>query len=105
MANKEKARDNKEKARERTAKHPRTHSGPFNTQCIFMENATSLLEKITAVLLKHNMRYQETEAYCISIGGGPQIAIESLQGMAGVHLVKFQNEHPFNQTIIEVLSK
>jgi hypothetical protein len=81
-------------------KAPRTHCGPFNVQCIFMENAKSLLERITAVLLKHNMRYQETEAYCISIGGGPQIAIESLQGMAGVHLVKFQTDHPFNHTLI-----
>lgn len=39
------------------------------------------------------------------VGGGPQIAIESVQGIAGVHLVKFQSDHPLNNKIIEVLSK
>lgn len=37
--------------------------------------------------------------------GGPQVSIESVQGIVGLHLVKFQSEHPLNETILEVLSK
>ena len=38
---------------------PKVHSGPFNTQCIFMEQPKSLLEKVTNLLVKMNVRYNE----------------------------------------------
>lgn len=65
----------KEKGKESNTKVPKVHSGPFNTQCIFMQNAKSMLDKITNLVLKHNMRYHETDPFCIAIGGGPQVAI------------------------------
>ena len=81
-------------------KAAKIHSGPFNSQCVFMESAKNLLERITGLLLKLNMRYQETEAYSIFVSGGPHIAIECLQGIAGMHLVKFQSDHPINAAIL-----
>ena len=43
----------------REHRQPKIHTGPFNTQCIFMEPPRTLLEKITNTLLKMNMRYTE----------------------------------------------
>jgi DNA relaxase NicK len=85
-------------------KGPKVHTGPFNTQCIFMENAKTLFEKVVGLLSKLKLRYQEVDAYSLSMGS-QQISIESVQGIAGLHLIKFNAEHPVNQTIIEVLSK
>lgn len=39
-------------------KTPKVHTGPFNTQCIFMENAKTLYDKITNLLSKLKLRYQ-----------------------------------------------
>lgn len=69
-----------------------------------MENAKTLFDKIIGLLSKLKLRYQEVDAYSLSMGS-QQISIESVQGIAGLHLVKFNAEHPVNQTIIEVLSK
>lgn len=38
---------------------PKIHMGPFNTQCIFMENAKSLMSKISGYLAKNNLKYSE----------------------------------------------
>lgn len=70
-----------------------------------MENPKNLYEKITNLLVKMNVRYYEPEVFSLQANGGPQLSIESVQGIAGLHLVKFQNDHPLNQTILEVLSK
>ena len=69
-----------------------------------MEQPKSLLEKIVNLLIKLNVRYTEPEAYSVS-GGGLQLSIESVQGISGLHLVKFQAEHPLNEAVLEVLSK
>jgi hypothetical protein len=69
-----------------------------------MENAKTLYDKIVNLLGKLKLRYQEVDVYSLSMGS-QQISIESVQGIPGLHLVKFNGEHPVNQTIIEVLSK
>jgi hypothetical protein len=84
----------------------KTHVGPFNTQCIFMENARSLILKISSYLSKHSIRYSEPEPYNILMGDGEKISVEAIHGINGVHLVKFSsNNIPFNEAVIEVLSK
>ena len=64
------------------------HSGPFNTSCIFMENARNLLERIISVLVRLNVRYTESEAFVV-VAGSWQVSVESVQGINGLHLVKF----------------
>ena len=54
-----------------------------------MESPKHLLEKIVSLLSRLNVRYTETESYGVS-GGGVQLSIESVQGIGGLHLVKFQ---------------
>jgi hypothetical protein len=54
-----------------------------------MESARTLVEKIAGALGKLNMRYQE-EGYSLSVAGN-QISVESVQGIAGLHLIKFQS--------------
>jgi hypothetical protein len=53
-----------------------------------MENAKTLYDKITTLLSKLKLRYQEVDAYSLSMGS-QQISIESVQGIVGLHLVKF----------------
>ena len=48
------------------------------------------------MLARLNMRYQETEGYGLSVVGGVGVSIESVQGIAGLHVVKFGGEHPVN---------
>ncbi len=48
----------------------KTHVGPFNTQCIFMENAGSLILKIANYLSKHSIRFSEPEPFNILMGDG-----------------------------------
>ena len=69
-------------------KGPKVHTGPFNTQCIFMENAKTLFDKIVSLLGKLKLRYQEIDAFSLTMGN-QQISVESVQGIAGLHLVKF----------------
>lgn len=85
-------------------KGPRVHNGPFNTQCIFMESAKTLYDKIAGVLGRLKLRYQEAEGFSLLMGS-QQISVECVQGIAGLHLVKFNCEHPVNQTILEALAK
>jgi hypothetical protein len=40
------------------------------------------------------------------MGDGEKISIEAIQGITGVHLVKFSsNNTSFNEAVIEILSK
>ena len=83
---------------------PKVHAGPFNAHCVFLENARALFERVGAALGKMNLRYIEAEPYHLSVGGGPNICIENVQGISGLHLVKFLKEHPANKAILEVLA-
>ena len=91
---------NNSKVKESINKVPKVHTGPFNTQCIFMQSAKCLLDKITSLLVQQNMKYQQTDRFCISVGGGPQVTVQSIQGVAGLHLITFQGQHPLNHSII-----
>jgi hypothetical protein len=64
-----------------------------------MENAKTLYDKIVNVLSKLKLRYQELDPFSLTMGA-QQISIESVQGIAGLHLIKFNSEHPVNQTIL-----
>jgi|688.fasta_scaffold1402509_2 hypothetical protein len=39
-------------------KSTKIHNGPFNSQCVFMENAKILYDKIIGTLTRLKMRYQ-----------------------------------------------
>jgi hypothetical protein len=36
---------------------PKPHVGPFNAKCLFMENAESLIKKISDYLRQQNVRF------------------------------------------------
>lgn len=38
---------------------PKPHTGPFNVKCLFMENAQSLMKKISDYLRHQNVRFIE----------------------------------------------
>lgn len=38
---------------------PKPHTGPFNVKCLFMENAESLMKKISDYLRHQNVRFIE----------------------------------------------
>lgn len=68
---------------------------------MFMENARSLVFKISSYLSKHSIRYTEPEPFNILMGDGEKISVEAIQGIAGVHLVKFSsNNMAFNEAVI-----
>lgn len=39
--------------------HPKSHNGPFNAKCLFLENAPSLMKKISIFLKENNMKFVE----------------------------------------------
>jgi hypothetical protein len=53
-----------------------------------MENAKTLFDKIVSLLGKLKLRYQEVDTFSLTMGN-QQISIESVQGISGLHLVKF----------------
>jgi len=71
-----------------------------------MEPARSIALKIAAYLAKHGIRYTEPEPFTIFMGDGETISIEAVQGIVGVHLVKFSsNNVPFNEAVLEILNR
>lgn len=47
------------------AQGPKSHVGPFNAKCLFLENASSLMKKISQFLKDHNVRYIEQEPFTL----------------------------------------
>jgi hypothetical protein len=42
---------------QQVSRTPKIHSGPFNAQCIFMENAKLIFDKITNYLNRLNIKH------------------------------------------------
>ena len=76
--------------------------GPFNTQCIFMQNGRSLISRICLYLSKNNMKYSQIQPYNILMSDGQKIYIEQIYGLNGVSIVKFSNNNNlrFNEAVI-----
>jgi hypothetical protein len=58
-----------------------------------MENARSLIMKISGYLSKHSIRYSEPDSFNLLMGDGEKITVEAIQGITGVHLVKFSSNN------------
>ena len=48
----------------------KTHIGPFNTQCIFVDSPKILIGKILGYLIKNSIRHSEPEQYNILMADG-----------------------------------
>lgn len=49
--------------------------------------------KISGYLSKHSIRYSEPEPFNLLMGDGEKISVEAIQGITGVHLVKFSSNN------------
>jgi hypothetical protein len=75
---------------------PKPHSGPFNTKCLFMENAESLIRRISEFLKQQNVRFVEQEPFTLKTLDNHIIWIESISGSSLLNLVNFTNNFPNN---------
>jgi hypothetical protein len=88
------------------ARFPKIHTGPFNAQCLFMDNPRNIMLKVIQCLTNRlNMKYQELDAYSLQVADSEQISVESIQGVAGYYLLKFSTNHPLNEAIVDYVAR
>lgn len=64
------------------------------------------MTRIMTYLAKINIKFMENDPYSLLLlQDNEKITVESVQGISGLHLVKFNTNNPLNESIIEILSK
>jgi hypothetical protein len=81
------------------------HVGPFNSQCLIMDNPRNIVLRVIDYLQKSKINHNEVDHFTVAVSEQEHITVESLQAIVGFYIIKFTTNQPLTEAIIEHLNK